>query len=449
MKLGALDISTVKLGTNQVQAVYQGSNLVWQNAPVATAATGVGQTSFTANWNAYSGATYYLLDVSESSDFSTFVYEDQQVNAPSTSYVVIGLNSNTTYYYRVRASDEALPFQFSVKTDNAGVSTSTQFRMPLTTSTGLNISVDWGDGSALENITVHTNAIHTYATAGTYTIKVLGSLLGWRFANGGDKLKMLNVVTWGALNISVDSGFQGCTNLTCSATDAPTISSTSLTSYFRSCTNFNGNIGNWDVSNVTNMSSMFSNSAAFNQDIGSWNTSNVLLMNSMLDGATAFNQDIGSWDTSAVTNTSTMFRDAISFNQNIGSWDVSAVTNMTSMFNAAIAFNNGGSSNINNWDTSAVTNMQYMFVQATAFNQDIGSWDVSNVLNFTGFMSAKTAANYSAANLDSIYNNWSLLTLKPNLSISFGSIKYTAAGAAGKAILTGSPNNWTIVDGGI
>jgi phage major head subunit gpT-like protein len=101
MKLGALDISTVKLGTNQVQAVYQGANLVWQNAPVATAATGVGQTSFTANWNAYSGATYYLLDVSESSDFSTFVYENQITT--STSYVVIGLNSNTTYYYRVRA----------------------------------------------------------------------------------------------------------------------------------------------------------------------------------------------------------------------------------------------------------------------------------------------------------------------------------------------------------
>ena len=108
MKLGALDISTVKLGTNQVQAVYQGSNLVWQNAPVATAATGVGQTSFTANWNAYTGAVVYLLDVSESSDFSTFVYEDQQVNAPTTSYVVIGLNPNTTYYYRVRASTEAL-----------------------------------------------------------------------------------------------------------------------------------------------------------------------------------------------------------------------------------------------------------------------------------------------------------------------------------------------------
>ena len=77
-------------------------------APVATAATGVGSTSFTANWNAYSGAVVYLLDVSTSPTFATFIYEDQQVNAPTTSYVVIGLTANTTYYYRVRASTEAL-----------------------------------------------------------------------------------------------------------------------------------------------------------------------------------------------------------------------------------------------------------------------------------------------------------------------------------------------------
>lgn len=106
MKLGGLDISTVKLGASQVQAIYQGQNLVWQNAPVATAATGVGQTSFTANWEAYTGATYYLLDVSTSSSFTTFVYENQITT--STSYVVIGLNPNTTYYYRVRASTDEL-----------------------------------------------------------------------------------------------------------------------------------------------------------------------------------------------------------------------------------------------------------------------------------------------------------------------------------------------------
>lgn len=105
MRLGNTDISSVKLGSSQVQAVYLGNNLVWQNAPTAIAATGVGTTSFTANWEAYSGAVVYYLDVSEFSDFSTFVYENEIVYAPTTSYVVIGLNSNTTYYYRVRASD--------------------------------------------------------------------------------------------------------------------------------------------------------------------------------------------------------------------------------------------------------------------------------------------------------------------------------------------------------
>jgi hypothetical protein len=64
-------------------------------------------------------------------------------------------------------------------------------------------------------------------------------------------------------------------------------------------------------------------------------------------------------------------------------------------------------------------------------------------------MSGKTAANYSAANLNSIYNGWSSRPVQPNLSISFGSIKYTAEAQVGKNILDFAPNNWTIVDGGI
>ena len=34
---------------------------------------------------------------------------------------------------------------------------------------------------------------------------------------------------------------------------------------------------------------------------------------------------------------------------------------------------------IGSWDTSNVTDMAVMFSNATAFNQDIGSWDTSNV----------------------------------------------------------------------
>jgi surface protein len=321
-------------------------------------------------------------------------------------------------------------FVFGIDTANtsAGSSTSTQFKLPLTTSTGLNAVVDWGD-STTDTITVYNAAevTHTYASSGTYTISITGTLPGFRFINAGDKLKIINISSWGVLDITTDSAFRGCTNLTCSATDAPTITSTSLFNTFRDCTNFNGNVGNWDVSAVTNMSSMFVDATAFNNGGSS---------------------SIGNWDVSAVTNINSMFSFS-GFNQNIGSWNTGAVTNISSMFQSATAFNNGGSSSIGNWNTSSVINMSSMFRSATAFNQNIGSWNVEAVTSITSFMQSKTAANYSATNLDAIYNGWSTQSVQPNLTISFGSIKYTAAGQTGRDTLDNAPNNWTITDGGI
>jgi len=93
--------------------------------------------------------------------------------------------------------------------------------------------------------------------------------------------------------------------------------------------------------------------------------------------------------------------------------------------------------------------MSEMFANATNFNQNIGSWNISNVNDFGNFMVGKTNFNYFPANLDAIYNGWSLLSVQPNININFGTIKYTVAGQAGRNILTGAPNNWTITDGGI
>jgi surface protein len=70
-----------------------------------------------------------------------------------------------------------------------------------------------------------------------------------------------------------------------------------------------------------------------------------------------------------------MFISALVFNQDIGSWDVSNVIYMSSMFESASSFNQ----NIGGWNVSNVTDMSYMFSNARSFNQNIGAWDISKV----------------------------------------------------------------------
>jgi len=170
---------------------------------------------------------------------------------------------------------------------------------------------------------------------------------------------------------------------------------TDMNNLFHMKEHFNCDISNWDVSNVTNMNGMFSWATAFNNGgvTLTWkNTSNVLNMSKMFSYAESFNQDISSWDTRNVTNMREIFRNASSFNQNISSWNISQILSMDYMFRDASSFNSPLE-----WDTSNITSMDSLFTGASVFNQDISAWDVSNVTNFN-FMFAKAIAFNNGGN---------------------------------------------------
>jgi len=69
------------------------------------------------------------------------------------------------------------------------------------------------------------------------------------------------------------------------------------------------------------------------------------------------------------------FGNASSFNQDISSWNVSNVEDMGSMFMSARSFNQ----DLSSWDVSNVTNMNRMFSYALVFNQDLSKWCVTNI----------------------------------------------------------------------
>lgn len=315
---------------------------------------------------------------------------------------------------------------FLINTENTieGITTNdNQFQLPLTNTGAINFTIDWGDGTS--NIITSWNqaeTLHTYATPGQYYITITSGIIkGWSFNGNGDAVKLIEIFNWEIWNINTTSSFYGCSNLVSSATNAPIISTTNLSETFYQCSLFNGPVNSWDVSGVTNMSNMFSEALLFNQPLDNWNVS-------------------------LVENMSYMFFSATLFNQSLNSWNVSNVTNMLAMFNVAISFNQP----LNNWDVSSVTNMNGMFFgDLMTFNQNIGGWDVSNVTSFGTFLDGASPTSFSPSNLNAIYNGWSQLNVQPNITVSFGVAKYTAAGAAGRAILTNAPKSWTITDGGL
>ncbi len=107
----------------------------------------------------------------------------------------------------------------------------------------------------------------------------------------------------------------------------------------------------------------------------------------------------GSWNTG-------IFYNQGNFNQNISTWDVSNVTSMIGMFSSASSFN----SDLSLWDVSSVTDMDSMFSYASAFNSDLSSWNVSSVTDMYKMFSYASSFNsdLSSWNVSSVTNMGSM-----------------------------------------
>ena len=308
------------------------------------------------------------------------------------------LDGSVEFDYIIDPSNTNFNSTWDTSKTSTGSSNTTQIKLPLESSGTYNFNVDWGDGNS-DLITTYNQAevTHNYASAGVYNVSINGTIIGFRFNNGGDRLKISDISNWGDLNLGNSNGyFYGASNLDVTATDQLNLTgTTNMYQMFYNATNFNGNISNWDTSKVTTMYRMFWLATNFNGNINNWDTSSVTSMYQMFYYATNFNQNISNWNTSKVTTMGYMFYSATNFNGNISNWDTSSVTTMSYMFRNATNFNG----NISNWDTSSVIYMQYMFYYATNFNQDIGNWNVSSVTTMVNMF-------YQATNFNGNISNW-------------------------------------------
>ncbi|WP_304139000.1 BspA family leucine-rich repeat surface protein [Mesonia mobilis] len=260
-----------------------------------------------------------------------------------------------------------------------------------TNGTGYNYTVNFGDGTVLNNQT--GNATHIYSNAGTYTVSIVGDFPRIRFGtfnfSNNDKIK--SVEQWGDIVWhSMSSAFQDCSNLVVNATDAPDLSLvTNMSNMFSGCSSFNQSIDHWDISNVTNLYGLFSGATSFNQPLNGWDVSNVENMTWLFLEATSFNQPIDNWDVTSVVYMTAIFQEATSFNQPLNTWDVSNAEDMTLLFALATSFNQP----LNNWDVANVENMSSLFNGAISFDQPLDNWDVSSVIDMRGLFSGATSFN--------------------------------------------------------
>ena len=284
----------------------------------------------------------------------------------------------------------------------------TTIKLPVQ-GTGLNITVDWGDGTDTENV-ITSFPTHIYEKAGIYEITVSGTCQTWGYSNdyflstSSDYYTYTKYLTkvkqFGELS-AISYGFSKCKSLTeVSGENLVTSKAfekvTDMSCMFYNCSNLtNLDVSGFNTSKVTNMEAMFSDCRNLtNLDVSGFDTSKVTNMAVMFSYCSNLtNLDVNNFNTSNVTKMGSVFSGCSQLTSlNISKFNTSKVTDMSYMF-----FNcsNLVAINVSNFDTSNTTSIYGMFYNCSKLTDlDISNFDTSNVYDtssmFNGCTSLKT-----------------------------------------------------------
>lgn len=285
--------------------------------------------------------------------------------------------------------------------------------------TGLNITVDWGDGTAIETITTEYPT-HTYAQAGVYEIAVAGNCPVWGYTQYNDVTAtnsyytpyLTKVKQFGELNASRYI-FAQCTDLTEVSGDKLVTENTfknviNMSNMFAECINLvTIDLSRFDTSKVTGMLAMFGKCQSLKTlDLRSFDTSKVVDMGFMfLKCENLVELDISSFNTQNVQRMHGIFADCRNLSSlDVSYFDTSNVKNMGSMFSNCHKLT---SIDVSGFNTSKADRMDWMFAGCTNLETvDLSNFNTSNVKNMCAMFRGcgATSINVSAFDTSKVTN---------------------------------------------
>ena len=272
-----------------------------------------------------------------------------------------------------------------------------------------NHTIDWGDGSALENVNSNVQAEHAYnydtissstaCSRGYRQVRItITPQSGQNITNLQFGKKHSTIVQGRIFSQWLDINISGTELTTFRFSEISyanllekikvyqvTNKCTSCSSMFSNCFSLQSlNLISFNTAAVTNMSVMFSNCFSLQSlNLISFNTAAVTNMSVMFNSCFSLQSlNLSSFNTAAVTNMSYMFSNCYSLQSlNLSSFNTAAVTNMSVMFNSCFSLQ---SLNLSSFNTAAVTNMSYMFSNCYSLQSlNLSSFNTASVTNMS------------------------------------------------------------------